>query len=762
MNAKLIALRNSVLYRNRVSSGGLFTIKKINATFRVKAVGLLLAMFKQMLPAIGLEITKARVRAILCFIHSCKGVHRAQGMKGLVIWLKANTVILQQALGGFVLKNMTPLGCRVSRTQSGLPRLILAMDRTKIRNGDTNMIRFYLTLCNLYRVLEFPGKLKIKTITQGSTANISMQDIAAKVNGFIPVFSNMILERSGGLLLKTRGIETSSIFKSSPTSHKKEVSSTPWSLAISARRLRDLGLAPSIEFFIEFYKDGSNFRYPGLVRIFQDAANFFNLPLWENKFPNLDRYPVGKLGLKEEAAGKVRVFAMVDSWTQWCLKPLHDELFRILDTLPMDGTHDQLKPLGRHTEWGSLDSLDLSAATDRLPAILQRELLASLIDPLFAHHWYKLLVDREYLLRCKTPDGMMHNELLRYAVGQPMGALSSWAMLAYTHHFIVQCAAWLSGVTPVGSLFRDYAVLGDDLVIGNKRVRVWYLLIVEAIGVECGLAKSILSPKALAIEFAKRTFYKGVDVSPIPVLEFVMATLTLSEAVSFAKKYSLSFAQLLKSLGYGYRVLGSLSSHVSQLNSRVRALLFASSMPQTDEDAVELLSKGNPHLSSSQLGEILILMRDNAVKMVDGRIKSIQNKTIRSADAASAYVATLWASLQERYGSSFPKLRSREFFYDFQDLFTDLSLLTLNQDTEDRGKALAKVRRTNSLRWTRSAIEIYSNLVSTLRDLNLYLPSNTSFEREEVIIRKGRMDPTQIRLWKMFTAAILVALKEKR
>jgi hypothetical protein len=32
-------------------------------------------------------------------------------------------------------------------------------------------------------------------------------------------------------------------------------------------------------------------------------------------------------------------------------------------------------------------------------------------------------------------------EAVRYEVGQPMGALSSWAMLALTHHFIVQFAA---------------------------------------------------------------------------------------------------------------------------------------------------------------------------------------------------------------------------------------------------------------------------------------------------------------------------------
>lgn len=39
---------------------------------------------------------------------------------------------------------------------------------------------------------------------------------------------------------------------------------------------------------------------------------------------------LGRLALKEEAAGKVRVFAMVDAFTQWVLEPLHS---RILETL---------------------------------------------------------------------------------------------------------------------------------------------------------------------------------------------------------------------------------------------------------------------------------------------------------------------------------------------------------------------------------------------------------------------------------------------
>jgi hypothetical protein len=122
-NINIARLRERVLYRNRVSSGDLFTIKKINATFSVKARGLLLRLFTRMVPVIGLEITVARVRTILAFIANCKGIYRRQGMKGLVLWLKSNTVVLQQILGGFRLKDLTPLKARVSRTRSGFPEL---------------------------------------------------------------------------------------------------------------------------------------------------------------------------------------------------------------------------------------------------------------------------------------------------------------------------------------------------------------------------------------------------------------------------------------------------------------------------------------------------------------------------------------------------------------------------------------------------------------------------------------------------------------
>jgi len=92
---------------------------------------------------------------------------------------------------------------------------------------------------------------------------------------------------------------------------------------------------------------------------------------------------VGKLAEKEEAAGKIRVFAITDWFTQNCLHPLHKELFRILKRIPMDGTIDQDKVFERiqHASTTNLPmwSFDLSAATDRLPIALQKSVLENFI-----------------------------------------------------------------------------------------------------------------------------------------------------------------------------------------------------------------------------------------------------------------------------------------------------------------------------------------------------------------------------------------------
>jgi len=89
--------------------------------------------------------------------------------------------------------------------------------------------------------------------------------------------------------------------------------------------------------------------------------------------------PIGRLAFKEEAAGKLRVFAMVDVITQSLFKPLHEKLFDLFRQLPNDGTHNQERAFEYAqtlaNKYQASFGFDLSAATDRLPAVCQAKLL---------------------------------------------------------------------------------------------------------------------------------------------------------------------------------------------------------------------------------------------------------------------------------------------------------------------------------------------------------------------------------------------------
>lgn len=83
--------------------------------------------------------------------------------------------------------------------------------------------------------------------------------------------------------------------------------------------------------------------------------------------------------MKEEAAGKLRVFALVDAITQSTLAPLHEALFSLLRLIPNDGTFNQVASIKRCSDkaikYGCAYSFDLSAATDRIPADLTAVIL---------------------------------------------------------------------------------------------------------------------------------------------------------------------------------------------------------------------------------------------------------------------------------------------------------------------------------------------------------------------------------------------------
>jgi len=213
------------------------------------------------------------------------------------------------------------------------------------------------------------------------------------------------------------------------------------------------------------------------------------------------KLPIGRLSVVYDQAGKARIVAMPSFWIQLCLRPLHDSIYRFLKDVPQDGTKDQLGPLNLLRESPNtghhFSCYDLSAATDRLPIDLQVDILNLLgVD---GQLWYNL-VNLPWSYR---------NETIRYAVGQPMGAYSSFAMLALTHHLIVLLAAKRVGI----SNFTKYALLGDDIVINHNDVAEEYLQIMKSLGVQINLSKTVRSLEL--IEFAKRWVTPHTDLSPI-------------------------------------------------------------------------------------------------------------------------------------------------------------------------------------------------------------------------------------------------------
>lgn len=87
---------------------------------------------------------------------------------------------------------------------------------------------------------------------------------------------------------------------------------------------------------------------------------------------------------------------------------------------------------------------------------------------------------------------------MTYSVGQPMGAYSSWAAFALTHHVVVQWAAYKCGHTN----FKDYILLGDDIVIKNNDVALKYISLMRKWGVDISINKTHVSKHTY--EFAKR------------------------------------------------------------------------------------------------------------------------------------------------------------------------------------------------------------------------------------------------------------------
>jgi hypothetical protein len=122
----------------------------------------------------------------------------------------------------------------------------------------------------------------------------------------------------------------------------------------------------------------------------------------------------------------------------------------------------------------------------------------------------------------------------------------------------------------------DYALLGDDIVIADKAVALKYLALMEEIGVEIGLAKSLISHTG-SLEFAKRTWIRGQSAAPFSLAEMSIAVSNVGALEELWRKTlpfgsPIRLAAVARFLGYGYKNLARLPVGFS-LNNRLSRLL---------------------------------------------------------------------------------------------------------------------------------------------------------------------------------------------
>jgi hypothetical protein len=527
------------------------TPKTFNAMLAVKGQRPLISHFLQFVRLMVGKITPNWVRLVVLLLRKMHFLFNTQGVQGYVKYLKASSVLVQQVSAGYIIHDLATIGPRVSRSKSGLPRIIPSIYRKRMMNGDVMLIKIILTLFAVFRVAVYNANPKLSTITTSRTTSLDLEN---DIKRYIPKALRALV---GGA---RHPLKITPIFmgmSSSPNSKRSQGEYSTHPLAV-IRSIIEICKDPVI--FPAMNRMMTRFPTSPLLRLWNlgisYVSNMVGYGLRRNQIlnPYLGITPLGKIGLKQEAAGKVRVFAMVDCWTQWLLKPLHSWIFSVLKKIPMDGTFDQLRPLKVYSGSKPVFSFDLSAATDRLPISFQKRILSHLFGSTYAHDWATLLVGRPYAVKYKDVfSGEKFQDNLFYQVGQPMGALSSWGMLALTHHVIVQIAAIRAGLFP----FKGYALLGDDFVIWNRHVAYHYLIIMKALGLEVNTSKSILSPKGKGLEFAKRTFLfddAGThDVSPVSLLEYSAALETSSGFISFIKKYNPNLGSIRSLLGLGYK-----------------------------------------------------------------------------------------------------------------------------------------------------------------------------------------------------------------
>jgi hypothetical protein len=399
----------------------------------------------------------------------------------------------RNAVYKYVSKNSLTNVENVKLTHDGIPTFLQGWIPL-LRARNKRAIQVVISLLSIGRLFTSVGTLRTDTITSPYTGKDTTE-----------VISDLVIEsfvKEHNLFVGETDIEDPSFYIRSSTGPSGPA------MASVVKEAKDM--QPDLYDLVSYF----------LTDITKEVLDKCREPNVTNH-PNLEKLcsnsSMRKITVVEDKEGKDRVIAIFDYWSQLCLKPLHHSLMSRIRSLDRDATYDQAKVKRTMiNNQGPFYSLDLSSATDRMPAVLQQRLLSKMLGNEERAMKYMQLLN-------STPFDIKGNDTkISYSVGQPMGAYSSWALMALCHHLIVY-----------SSLVKgdDYILLGDDLVISGHSSSKLYKEKVHDLGMEINLSKTIESMDSF--EFAKRFFIQGQELSPLPIGSLKHATTHYWDIVGF-------------------------------------------------------------------------------------------------------------------------------------------------------------------------------------------------------------------------------------
>jgi hypothetical protein len=381
------------------------------------------------------------------------------------------------------------------RADTGLPKVLPSL--SKLVGGDKWAKRLACSLTSQVESMRLPPSHDIRTITDPSTAR--PQELA---------LWSLWCEDYSKRHWKQRYPDPDKDIK-----YHTSTSAGPNGGASLVSSIYDALLLMESQHREQFYSWCSTFQRDDLIKMLMSTSKSVSELRFRFKHLNkiiLRKSPLhlAKLLYLPDKAGKTRIVYCLSWWIQEILHPIHHGLYKLLYTIKQDGTKSHSEAAAIVKQWTAegrkLWSIDLTAATDRFPKELQVAVMKGILGSEKASAWSQIMAIK--------PWSEFHESYIEYRVGQPMGAKTSWAIFALTHHTVLRllCLHWKTPENP-------YVIIGDDIVIANDNVAKSYIGLLDDLGVPYSKGKTIFPKEGdqPSAEFAKRIFSGGVELSPL-------------------------------------------------------------------------------------------------------------------------------------------------------------------------------------------------------------------------------------------------------